>query len=372
MRNLVGTLLSTAPLVHTVATPGGLLKRAKYCVRGLAFARHTRDWFAFLEAPEMAFIVKHNPCLFHKLQRPYLTRTLNTLQRLEVLKQHYKFVLRHFSAALISEVFMPAGKLLVELPMEKTGALVVRLYCSKMEKEGDFTLCLEMKETQKRIGTLSFSICRCEGTDKEIFVGGLQGDQGTREDLVVAITRGMYGLRPKAFLFYILQQLCDCWGIRRVRTVSDQMHIYRHFQSRRNVRASYDKFWVECGGTPAPNGTFALPPVFVPRDISTIRVNKRQLYRRRYAMLEGIREQLLSRLSGRKEIAGPELAPQFAARERPGISSNFTVPTATVIRRDSGETAIVFSFHETPGAGQPTRQNRSADLSGLESRERDC
>lgn len=321
MRNLVGTLLSTAPLIHPVATPGGLLKRAKYCVRGLALARYTREWFAFLQTPEMAFIVKHNPCLFHKLQRPYLNRTLNLLQRLDALKQHYKFVLRQFSAALIEEVYTPAGKLLVELPVEKTGDLVVRLYCSKMEKEGDFTLSLEIKETKKRIATLSFSIWRCEGTDKEVFVGGLQGDKGTGEDLVVAITRGMHGLRPKAFLFYILQQLCGCWGIGRVRAVSDDMHIYRHFQSRRNVRASYDEFWVECGGVPAPDGTFELPSAFVPRDFSTIRVNKRQLYRKRYAMLEGIRERLVSAVSGRKEIPESVLAPRSEPQPEPVADS---------------------------------------------------
>ena len=313
MRNLVGTLLSTAPLIHPVATPGGLLKRAKYCFRGLALARYTREWFTFLDAPEMAFIVKHNPCLFHKLQRPYLNRTLNILQRLEALKQHYKFVLRQFSTALISEVYAPAGKLLVELPAEKTGTLAVRLCCSKMEKEGDFTLCLEIKETQKRVATLSFSIWQCEGTDREIFIGGLQGDKGTSEDLVVAITRGLYGLRPKALLFYILQQLCGVWGIGRVRAVSDCMHIYRHFQSRRNVRATYDKFWVECGGVAVSGGTFELPPAFVPRDISTIRVNKRQMYRHRYAMLERVREQLLSGISQAKEAPKAALAPQFGA-----------------------------------------------------------
>lgn len=316
MRNLVGTLLSTAPLIHPVASPGGLLKRAKYCVRGLASARYTREWFAILETPEMAFIVKHHPCLFHKLQRPYLNRTLNMLQRLEALKQHYKFVLRQFTAALIEEIYAPAGKLLVELPLEKTGTLTVRLCSSKMEKEGDFTLCLETKETQKRIATLSFSIWQCEGTDREIFVGGLQGDKGTGEDLVVAITRGLHGLRPKALLFYILQQLCSCWKIGRVRAVTDRMHIYRHFQSRRNVRASYDEFWAECGGVPATDGTFELPSAFVPRDISTIRVNKRQLYRKRYAMLDGIREKLRAGMFQGKE--GPEtaLAAHLEARLR--------------------------------------------------------
>jgi uncharacterized protein VirK/YbjX len=307
-------LLSTAPLIHKVATPGGLLKRAKYCVRGLAFAPYTRDWFAFLEAPEMAFIVKHNPCLFHKLQRPYLTRTLNTLQRLEALKQHYKFVLRQFSAKLIEEVFTPAGKVLAELPLEKAGTIVVRLCYSRMQKEGDFTLCLETKETRRGIATLSFSVWRCEGTEREIFVGGLQGDKGTSEDMVVALTRGMHGLRPKAFLIYILQQLSSCWGISRVRAVSDHAHIYQHFQSRRNLRASYDEFWVECGGFSVSDGSFELPAVFTPRDIATIRANKRQLYRRRYAMLEGIREQLLCAMGKEKEIPQAALVLKLGAR----------------------------------------------------------
>jgi uncharacterized protein len=183
-----------------------------------------------------------------------------------------------------------------------------------MEKEGDFTLCLETKETQKRIATLSFSIWRCEGTDREIFVGGLQGDKGIGEDLVVAITRGLHGLRPKALLVYILQQLCGCWKIGRVSAVTDRMHIYRHFQSRRNVRASYDEFWAECGGVPASDDTFELPSAFVPRDISTIRVNKRQLYRKRYAMLDGIREKLQSGMSQGKEVPEAAVASKSGAR----------------------------------------------------------
>ena len=322
------------------------MKRAKYCFRGLALARYTREWLAFLEAPEMAFILKHNPCLFHKLQRPYLTRTLNILQRLEALKQHYKFVLRNFSAALIAEVYAPAGKLLVELPVEKTGALVVRLCCSKMEKEGDFTLCLEIKATQKRIATLSFSIWRCEGTDREILVGGLQGDKGTNEDLVVAITRGLHGLRPKALLFYILQQLCGCWGISRVRAVSDRMHIYRHFQSRRNVRATYDTFWNECGGVPAPDGTFELPSAFIPRDISTIRVNKRQMYRHRYMMLEKIREQLLGGMVAKKEVPEAVLAPAFEAPSEYVLESlanrpNIVLPFPSSLKATSGKPASI-------------------------------
>jgi uncharacterized protein VirK/YbjX len=298
MRNLVGKLLETAPLVHRDPSPGGIVKRAKYCLRGLAFAPYTSEWFEFLEKPKLTFIVQNNPALFHKLQRPYLNRTLNTAERLDALKQHYLFILDQFSQSLTEEVYTPSGKLLLELPIEGIGTLELHLLCSKMQKEGDLTLCLTIKESSQGVATLSFSISKWQKQHKEVFIGGLQGDKATDERTVVAITRGLYGLRPKALLFYLVQRLSTHWGVGRLRAVSDDLHIYRHFQARRNVVASYNQFWNECGGTLAPDGVFDLPPAFVPREISTIRANKRQLYRRRYAMLEGMNHQLIARLSG--------------------------------------------------------------------------
>jgi uncharacterized protein VirK/YbjX len=293
-----------------------MIKRAKYCLRGLVLAPYTKEWFEVLRAPELAFIVKNHPALFQKLQRPYLNCTLGTTQRLEALKQHYKFVREHFSPAMIEEVYVPGGKLLAELSVKEVGTLELRLCCNRMQKEGDLTINLSIKESQQPIASLSFSVWKCEMGYKEIFVGGLQGDKATAEDVVVSITRGLYGLRPKALLVYMLQQLACCWKINRIRAVNDEMHIYRHFQSRRNVNASYDAFWVECGGTPVANGNFDLPIAFVPREISTIRVNKRQQYKRRYAMLAGIEEQIWYSLSGVGKApmkgAGKSSAPNLA------------------------------------------------------------
>src|ERR1700677_443453 len=298
MRNLVSKLLETAPLVHRDPSPGGIVKRAKYCLRGLAFAPYTSEWFEFLETPKLTFIVENNPCLFHKLQRPYLNRTLNTAERLETLKQHYLFILDQFSQSLTEEVYTPSGKLLLEWPIEEIGTLELRLVCSKMQKEGDLTLYLAIKESHQGVATLSFSISKWQKQHKEVFIGGLQGNKETDERTVVAITRALYGLRPKALLFYIVQRLATHWGVGRLRAVSDDLHIYRHFQARRNVVASYNQFWDECGGILAPDGVFDLPAAFVAREISTIRANKRQLYRRRYAMLEGINHQLIARVTG--------------------------------------------------------------------------
>jgi hypothetical protein len=70
------------------------------------------------------------------------------------------------------------------------------------------------------------------------------------------------------------------------------MHIYRHWQKRKHLAASYDEWWIESGGRLADDDMFDLSAAFVPRDISSLKVNKRQLYRRRYQMLAEIAGQI--------------------------------------------------------------------------------
>lgn len=292
MKKLAVTLIRTAPLIHRVPTVGGVLKRIKYCLRGLAFASSTQEWFDLLETPELAVIVKNQPRLFHKLQRPYLNRTLSTRQRLEALKQHYRFVTRCFSTPAITSVYATPGLLLATLALEEVGHFELLLSCSHVEKEGELSIGLVNKSSGKPLFRLSFSVWKDGPDGREIYIGGLQGHKTATREMVVAITRGLYGLRPKALLVFALQQLAAGWGITSLRAVSDDMHIYRHFQKRLVLSASYDEFWIECGGRRAADGMFDLPVTFIPLEISTIKVNKRQMYKRRYAMLAGIANQI--------------------------------------------------------------------------------
>ena len=277
--------MRTAPLIHRTPTPGGVLKRLKFCLRGLAFASDTKEWFEFLRAPELAVVVEHYPALFHKLQRPYLNRVLNTRQRLEILKQHYGFVAAGFPPPLRNEIYATPGKLLATIPVEKLGTLRLLLKCSHKEKEGDLSIAIFHAETAAEWFTLSFSISRYSASRREIFIGGLQSDKVVSKEIVISMTRCLYGLRPKALLVFALQQLAVGWGVSSVRAVSNDMHIYRHFYKRRHLSASYDEFWTDCGGRLADDGMFDLPAAFIPRDISLIKVNKRKMYKRRYAML---------------------------------------------------------------------------------------
>ena len=286
-------LLATAPLVYPDSRPRWRGHRLKYWVRGLALARSSKEWFNLMQQPALAIVAQQHPYIYCKIQRPYLHRNLNARQRLAVLKQHYHFVATRFCRSKMADVYASPGLLLARIPLETVGHYGVRLSYGRQEKEGDLLLQLVCLDTDQVLFELSFCISRCEAPDSEIFIGGLQGNQAANDhDLIVALTRAMYGLRPKALLVFMLQQLVACWNIDRIRAVSDEHHIYQHPRKRRKITTSYDALWVDSGGLRACDGMFDLPATFSPRDLATLKANKRQLYRRRYVFLAAMAEQV--------------------------------------------------------------------------------
>jgi uncharacterized protein VirK/YbjX len=290
---LIKTLMATAPLVHPDEDRRHFEKRMKYCARGLASARLTRAWFALLQRPELAVVAKHHPYIYCKLQRPYLHRKLAARARLEILKQHYEFVAARFSPREMAAVYAGAGLCLAKINLPEVGNFAVNLAYGRHEKEGDLILNLANLDAAKILFELSFCVTKSGAGGGEIFIGGLQGNKSANDrDAIVALTRGMFGLRPKALLVFALQQLAAVWNFKNIRAIGDGTHIYRHPHKLKELETSYDEFWTECGGTLADDGMFDLPVEFIPREIASLKVNKRQLYRRRYAMLDELAAQI--------------------------------------------------------------------------------
>ncbi len=309
---LLTTLGRTAGRVHPDPTWSDAAARLKYCVRGLLSPGATGTWFRMLGSPALRGIATAHPRLHSKLQRPYLHRRTTIRDRLATLTEHYHFLVDVLRTPERDLVFKPGGLPLTELPVEPAGRYSLRLvYDDQFEKEGDLMVVLWDQNQGTAIFTLSFTITHwdCPANSREIFIGGLQGRKGAndRED-IVALTRALHGLRPKALLVFAIQRLAQCWGIASLRAVGDDEHIYRHFRKRREINSSYDTFWTESQGRKDPDGNFTLPNHPTVRCIEELAPNKRSMYRKRYALLE--------RLG--LEMAGAAASPcqHNAARER--------------------------------------------------------
>jgi len=272
--------------------------KLKFIVRCLSSPRLTQAWFELWKAPALAPLLQSHPRVLLKLQRCYLRSGFATRARWQMLQQHYCFTSKHLSSAALREIFTPAGVLLAEIPAAGVNHYSVRLfYHDAYEKEGELSLIFYDEQIRERAFVLSFCVSSCCPGRREIFIGGLQGFKAANErESVVAITRGMFGLRPKALLLFALQQCALHWNVHAIYAVSNKTRI--HSPKHRAINADYGQFWIESSGQFDADGDFVLPAAFVPRNVETIRPNKRTLYRRRYEMLDTLGETIKKNLAG--------------------------------------------------------------------------
>lgn len=317
LMGLFATLYRTADRVYPESTWGELLARGKYCVRGILAAGPTSRWFRLLESPYLVGATHSHPRIFSKLQRPYLHRRLGLRARLAVLEEHYSFVINQLTDAARQAIFTDAGFEVASIHIDGSKRYSVCLrYMDQFEKEGELTAVLIDTRQDVTVFVISFTITRWKGEERELFIGGLQGQMGASDrESVVQLTRTLHGLRPKALLVFVVQRLAQCWQINRLRAVGDSEHIYRHFRKRREIFASYDTFWEECNGVLDPDGNYSLPERPTIRRIDELPAKKRPLYRRRYAMLEELGAIIARRIQpGHFEASVPSASDQDELR----------------------------------------------------------
>ncbi len=303
--SLFSQLAGTARRVHPEAAFSATMARVAYCLRGLLQPQVTRAWFRLLAQPHLAVVSREHPHILSKLQRPYLYRTLPVSGRLKILQAHYGFLAREMTTARLAEIYAGGGYCLVALTLEGVGNFELRLlYADGFSKEGDLTLGLVDCASETVLFSLTFAVSTDTADRRTIFVGGLQGNKRANErERVIAITRGLHGLRPKALLVFALRQVATQWRVNEILAVGNATHIYRHWSfgnrnKQKTVVADYDGFWGECGGMKDGHGLFSIPIHAEPRALSTLKANKRLMYRRRYEILSKFAQQIEQRIKG--------------------------------------------------------------------------
>jgi uncharacterized protein VirK/YbjX len=206
---MIQSLWAKARLVYPEPTWHDGISRWKFCARVLTRPRLTAQWFAFLQRPGLGALMARHPYILSKLQRPYLHRRLTVRQRLEWLKGHYEFLLQRLSHLETERLFDGPGWELAALPGLNLKPFRLRLFYPLHSKEGELKLALVNAGDGAPIMALSFSFVRLkEAGQWGMFIGGMQGGRSPRQkEMIIFLTRSLHGLRPKALLVFVAQQL---------------------------------------------------------------------------------------------------------------------------------------------------------------------
>ncbi|EWG68792.1 MULTISPECIES: VirK/YbjX family protein [unclassified Enterobacter] len=271
--------------------------RRKFMLRSLATPLSTARLLSDLaKHPHLMQMLQVQPGLPCRLHRPWLTVNMDRQRVLESLSWHYQMMCRQLPATLINGYLSKPGVALLTLTGKDEQQFTVRLCADAfMDKEGEATLVF-CDSQNTALAEMTFTLCQFEGKST-LFIGGLQGAKAhVPHELIQGATKACHGLFPKRLLVEAAMALGAAFPVEQIIAVSNDTHIYRSWRYRKKkegkLLADYDSFWISIGGEKQDNGNFMLPLVMLRKPMEEIASKKRSEYRRRYALLDSLIQQV--------------------------------------------------------------------------------
>ncbi len=248
------------------------------------------------------------------INRVFLYKNSTAAQRLEAIKQHFTILEQLFTVESIRQMYSPEGYTLWQSPDESLPLKVRVIYLSGQRKEGFLTM--HMTYEDHLMYQINFRFAYNPDGDICIYIGTLQG---TPDGLAASkkVTKKMFGYRPKNFIMHVMRIYAQTIGVAKLYAISDagfytNSHLIRGNRSKKTV---FDPFWKDLGGVlSAEEPLFYTLPQQEPRKAyEDIKPHKRNLYRKRFALLDTIipvfHEKICQTLLGSSHLPEEQLHP---------------------------------------------------------------
>ncbi len=232
-------------------------------------------------------IATTTPYVFEQVTRCVFYRGSTFNERLRLIQGHFLFFEKMFSAKALKLMYIGEG---IQLWTSEYCGEIITLqlrFDAGQKKEGLMGINLVFKN--KVIYQLIFWIAPDKKGEMTIWIGALQGSLGglgiTRE-----LTKHFSGYRPKNLVLQSLRSLSGQLGIHRIRAVSNYgFYANNHIRIDRKLKTSLDDFWEEVGGEICKDRRFYKLPVLESRkNLEEVQSKKRNLYRKRFAIIDMI------------------------------------------------------------------------------------
>lgn len=255
--------------------------------------RQLMDWF--WRDPLRRQAIEESPFPLEQVTRSFFYKGSTFAERSELIKAHVAFLqktLKPEAFLTLSSVYRDACEVWKSEYEGETWNAILKTEPGQ-RKEG--LLSLEMNLGKEHLYQMMFWIAPNEKGETSLWIGAMQGPnmQDARE-IIKKITKQCFGYRTKNLILYMLQAVARAWGIRRIYAVSNfGYYANNHMRSNRKLKTNFGDFWAEAGGHPLEDARFYELPLVEPRkSMEEVKTHKRNLYRKRFAMLDAMDEEI--------------------------------------------------------------------------------
>lgn len=222
------------------------------------------------------------------LFRPYVNRYWGIGDRMRAIEDHY----RHLAdTASVLDIGDNVCRKIASLELEQQTLRLAVYRPHWMPLEGEMGLNLYLGDN--RIYTVMFLLGDDGEGNTAMIVGCLVGwrNESAKDDFK-ALTKELHGVRPRDLILHMAKLVAAELGCTTLLCVSDDAHRGSHWLSSATKQASFDTYWNEHGGQLREDGFYAIPARITVKEHDEIPAKKRAQYKRRYAMLDSMRDQI--------------------------------------------------------------------------------
>ena len=263
------------------------------------FRYRLRSWLHWQAVKKFESVVNKKPWLVdllnqranfsYPLVHRFLDKRFNTQQRFDAMCDNLMFLPEKLTALGLPPLWQQAisfGEVIPDFEMRLT-------ITDYQPMEGFWTLELVHSPSQELVYLLTFG-----KVQQALLIAVIQGPnfEGSKE-MVKLLTKKCHGLRPAYLMVEAMKALTNVLGYSALWGIPHKYQNKSRFVQSKRYVVDYDAIFAESAGT--LKDYWELPLHFETKNMDDIPSNKRSMYRKRYAMLEQLQENMATALNVR-------------------------------------------------------------------------
>lgn len=255
----------------------------------------------FRSDPVRSRLLDVNPYPVEQATRAFFYQGSTFAERVRLIEEHYALLQERFTEeAFIAASRTDAGSCIIwEGEHEGEPLRAELMFEPGQRKEGLLSLELNLGERPEHVYQIMFWLAGGPEREPSLYIGALQGpNMEGAKDIIKQLTKACHGYRTKNLILFMLQAVARSMGLRHIYAVTNAgYYAQNHVRRDRKLKTDFGAFWQEAGGRATADPRFYELPLTEPRKaLEEVPTRKRALYRRRFAFLDAVDEEIAGRM----------------------------------------------------------------------------
>ncbi len=260
--------------------------------------RMEKLWDYFHSSPVLEQLSEIYPFVYEQPQRAFFYYRSRFDERVSIVESHFSFLEKAVKAEVLLDWYREKNYLLWNGPDIDGRLLSLMLYYEAgQRKEGLLSVMLRL--ANKPLYQIIFWIAPDKMGQPSMWIGAMQGpNMEDARDVVKRVTKLCHAYRTKNLILYAAQAVARALDLKRIFAVTNEgYYANNHVRMDKKLKTDFSDFWREAGGCQTEDSRFdELPLVEMRKTMDEVPARKRAVYRRRFAMLDELDEEILVHL----------------------------------------------------------------------------